>query len=53
MVRILIFRTDGVGDLIVTCPVIFSLKKYFKNPEITLVCSKKNYDYAKKLNIFH
>ena len=53
MVRILIFRTDRVGDLIVTCPVILSLKKYFKNPEITLICSEKNHDYAKKLNFFH
>ena len=52
MVKILIFRTDRIGDLIINCPSIISIKKYFKNSEITLICSKKNVDFAKKLNLF-
>ena len=50
--NILIFRTDRIGDLIVTCPTIITIKKYFKNPKITLISSNKNFEYAKSLNIF-
>ena len=52
MVNILIFRTDRIGDLIVACPAILAIKKYFKNSDITLIASEKNTSYAKKLNIF-
>ena len=52
MVNILIFRTDRIGDLIITCPSIITIKKYFKNSDITLITSEKNSSYAKKLNIF-
>ena len=53
MTNILIFRTDRIGDLIYSCPVIFTIKQYFKNSQITLITSNKNYDYAKSLNIFY
>ena len=49
---ILVFRTDRIGDLLINYPSISTIKKYFKNSEITLVASKKNLDYAKSLNIF-
>ena len=49
---ILVFRTDRIGDLLVNYPSIITIKKYFKNSEVTLVASKKNMDYAKSLNIF-
>ena len=49
---ILVFRTDRIGDLLVNYPSIITIKKYFKNSEVTLVASKKNIDYAKSLNIF-
>jgi len=49
---ILVFRTDRIGDLLVNFPSIITIKKYFKNSEVTLVASKKNMDYAKSLNIF-
>ena len=52
MSNILIFRTDRIGDLLVSCPAIVTIKKYIKNSKITLVTSKKNHDYAKKLGIF-
>ena len=51
--NILIFRTDRIGDLIVTCPAILTIKKYFVNSNLTLVTSKKNYIYAINLNIFN
>jgi len=50
--KILIFRTDRIGDLIFTCPTIISIKKYFKECEITLITSNKNHEYAKSLNLF-
>ena len=50
--KILIFRTDRVGDLIVSCPPIMTIKETFKDSDITLVASDKNYNYAKNLLIF-
>ena len=53
MVNILIFRTDKIGDLIVTIPAILTIKKYFGEIDITLVASEKNYKYADTLGIFN
>jgi len=53
MVKVLIFRTDRIGDLIVSSPAIFTISQYFKNAEITLITSSKNTLYAKNLNIFY
>ena len=39
--NIIIFRTDRVGDLIVTCPAIITIKNYFEDPSITIVTSEK------------
>ena len=50
--KILIFRTDKIGDLIVSCPPILTIKDYLKDPNLTLVASNKNFDYAKSLNLF-
>jgi hypothetical protein len=50
--KILIFRTDRIGDLLFTSPVILSLKKKINNNSIYLVASEKNYDYAISLNFF-
>ena len=46
MIKILIFRTDRIGDLIMTCPAILSLKKNFDQCEITLITSSKNTKYS-------
>ena len=51
--NILIFRTDRIGDLLVTCPAIIAIKKHFEESNITLIASEKNIDYAKSLNIFN
>ena len=50
--EILIFRTDSIGELIVTCPVIITIKKYFSNSKITIITSNKNYEYAKMALIY-
>ena len=50
--NILIFRTDRIGDLIINCPSIITIKKHFKNSHITLITSDKNNNYAQSLNIF-
>jgi len=51
--NVLIFRTDRIGDLLVTCPTIITIKRYLKNHKITLITSKKNYRYARSLNLFN
>lgn len=50
--NILIFRTDRVGDLLLTCPIIYSIKKDIPNSKIEIVTSHNNYEYAKNLSIF-
>ena len=50
--NILIFRTDRIGDLIVNCPTIITIKKFFPSSKITLITSEKNFKYANDLEIF-
>ena len=49
---VLIFRTDRIGDLLVTCPAILTIKNNIDNCKVTLVTSKRTYDYAKSFDIF-
>jgi len=51
--NILIFRTDRIGDLLVSCPAIITIKKNIKNSNITLVTSQRNFEYAKNLDLFN
>jgi len=51
--NILIFRTDRIGDLIVSCPPILTIKESMDNSDLTLIASSKNFDYAKSLNLFN
>lgn len=44
----IIFRTDRIGDFIISCPFIISYKKkFYKNP-IKLVSSDYNFNYVNK-----
>lgn len=58
MKKILIFKTDRIGDLINISPVLYNLKKNFPDSEISLVCSKynsvlaKHYNFLTKIFIF-
>jgi len=45
--KILIFKSDKVGDLIHFSPCINIIKENIQNPHITLVCSNYNYQVAK------
>ena len=47
MKKILIFKSDRLGDLINISSVIYNLKKNFPSSEITIVCSKYNSRIAK------
>ena len=47
MKKILIFKTDRIGDLVNISPVLNNLNKNFPNCEISLVCSKYNSSLAK------
>ena len=58
MKKILIFKTDRIGDLVNISPVLNNLKKNFPDSEISLICSKynsslaKHYDFLAKIFIF-
>ena len=47
MKKILIFKSDRIGDLINISSLIKNLKHNFDNSEITIVCSKYNSEIAK------
>mgnify|MGYP000303613657 CR=1 FL=1 len=40
--KILVFRIDRIGDLVNTSSFLNSLKSYYENSEIILVCSNYN-----------
>ena len=45
MNKYLIFRTDRIGDFLLTAILINSIKRNDLNSHITVVSSKKNFDY--------
>ena len=45
--KIIVFKTDRVGDLIYFSPCLKNIKENKKDSSITLVCSKYNYQIAK------
>lgn len=50
MNRYLIFRTDRIGDFLVSAILIKSIKRNDKKSFVTIVSSEKNYDYIKTFN---
>ena len=50
MRRILIFKTDRVGDLINITPVINNIKLNYKDCDIDLICSEYNSQIAKYIS---
>ena len=46
----LIFRTDKIGDFLLSTILINSIKRNDPDSHITIVSSKKNYDYIKSFN---
>ena len=53
MKNVLIFRTDRIGDFLISTPIFSSLKRKFINCKIDIVCSSLNYDYVKSFNFFN
>ena len=53
MNKILIFRTDRIGDFLISTPIFSSIKRKFINCKIDIVCSNLNYDYVKSFNFFN
>ncbi len=49
--KYLIFRSDRIGDFLITSPLIQCIKRNDKNHSIEIVCSPKNFDFIKNLNI--
>ena len=42
----LVYRNDGLGDLIVSTPLLSNIKNFDHNAKICLICSKRNYKFA-------
>ena len=50
--NILVFRTDRIGDLLLTCPSIKTIKEHSPDSKLTIITSEKNFSYAKTFNFF-
>ena len=50
MKKIIIFRTDRLGDFLIISRIIYELKKKFPLYNITVVCSEKNLKMIRKLS---
>ena len=50
--NILLFRTDRIGDFLLTCPTIKTIKELYPDSNINIVTSNKNYPYVKTFNFF-
>ena len=46
----LFFRTDRIGDFLVSAILINSIKRNDKNAEVTVICSEKNFFYVKSFD---
>jgi ADP-heptose:LPS heptosyltransferase len=50
--RILILKTDHIGDFIVSLPAMRHLRDHFPNATYTLVCGSWSQDWARELGMF-
>ncbi len=50
MISILLFRTDRVGDFLLSLSLIKNIKKNHPNSKITIVASQQNFDYIKSFD---
>ena len=46
-IKIIVFKSDALGDLVYFSPILKIIKDNNKNSNVTLVCSKYNYQIAK------
>lgn len=47
--RIIVSRTDKIGDLILSIPSFFMIKKMYPNAELVVLVRKYNYEIVKNL----
>ena len=47
----MIFRTDRIGDFLITSPLLNSIKNNDKEAKIYIVASNKNLDFIKKTKL--
>ena len=47
----LIFRTDRIGDFLITSPLIRAIKRNDKSSKIFIVASNKNAEFIKKYDL--
>ena len=53
MNSVLLFRTDRVGDFLLSLSLIKIIKSNYPNSKITVVASKKNYEYVRSFKEVH
>ena len=51
--KTLIFRTDRIGDFIISCPFILSYKKKYKDNKIVIISSEYNFNYIKNFKFIN
>ena len=51
MSKYLFFRTDRIGDFLLSAILLNSIKRNDPNSHITVVCSSKNYNYVKNSHL--
>ena len=51
MNKYLIFRTDRIGDFLLSMILIKNIKRNDKNSYIIVISSEKNYEYIKTFNL--
>ena len=51
MKKILFFRTDRIGDFVLSCILIKSIKRNNPDSKVTVICSEKNFKYVQSLKL--
>ena len=51
MSKYLFFRTDRIGDFLLSAILLNSIKRNDPNSHISVVCSSKNYNYVKNSHL--
>ena len=50
MNKYIFFRTDRIGDFLLSAVLIKAIKRNDQSSHITVVCSNKNYNFVKEIN---
>ena len=50
--KILLYRTDRIGDFLLTCPTIKTIKEFYPDSDLSIITSEKNYSYIQTFDFF-